>query len=255
MNSRLARVVTFSLTRGAAIGIAVVLWWASTNVLWSANPVLSRLGPEETVPALWSHIVDGNGVADIRTSLGRLLLGLAFAVVVGVPLGVLLGMKPAIETATSPIVNFMRMISPLAWAPVVIVALGVGNRPVVFLVGVTAVWPIALGTAAGVRHVAPSWYAVAQSLGASKRESLRFVTVPAVRVNVLTSLRLALGVAWIVLVPAEMLGVDSGLGYSVLNARDQLDYSLLGATVLLIGLIGFVLDSAFRRVFADSVSR
>ena len=87
----------------------------------------------------------------------------------------------------------------------------------------------------------------------SQCDALR--VVPEVRANVLTSLRLALGVAWIVLVPAEMLGVDSGLGYSVLNARDQLDCGLLGATVLLIGIIGFVLDTTFRRVFASSAAQ
>lgn len=234
--------------RLASVGGAVALWWFATAVVWSSNPVLSKIGPADAVPSLVNHLTDGNGVADIRTSLGRLVAGLVIAAVVGVPLGVLLGLKPAIESATSPIVNFMRMISPIAWAPVVIVAIGIGSRPVIFLVAVTAVWPLVLGTAAGVRQVAPGWHAVARSLGATRREELLHVTVPAVRGNVLTSLRLALGVAWIVLVPAEMLGVDSGLGYSVLNARDQLDYSRLGATVLLIGLIGFVLDTAFRRL-------
>lgn len=255
MSERTANIAISVVRRLVAVGAAVAVWWALTNHVWSTNPVISKLGPEETLPSLLSHLTDGNGIADIRTSLGRLLAGLIIAMIVGVPLGVLLGLKPGIESATSPIVNFMRMISPLAWAPVVIVALGVGNRPVIFLIGVTAVWPIALGTAAGVRQVLPAWYAVAQSLGANKSEAIRFVTVPAVRTNVLTSLRLALGVAWIVLVPAEMLGVDSGLGYSVLNARDQLDYALLGATVLLIGIIGFVLDSTFRRVFAGSAAQ
>lgn len=234
--------------RIAYLGGAIALWWFATGVLWSTNPVLSEMGPADAVPALVSHLVDGNGFGDIRTSLTRLLAGLLVAVVAGVPLGVLLGTRPGFESATSPIVNFLRMISPIAWAPVVIMAIGIGNGPVVFLVAVTAVWPVALGTAAGVRQVAPGWHAVARSLGATKREELLRVTVPAVRGNVLTSLRLALGVSWIVLVPAEMLGVDSGLGYSVLNARDQLDYSKLGATVLLIGLIGFGLDLAVRRV-------
>ena len=139
------------------------------------------------------------------------------------------------------------MISPLAWAPIVIVAVGVGSAPVIFLISVTAVWPLAMGSAAGVKAIAPGWKSVATSLGASKFESLRFVTAPAMRGHVLTASRLALGVAWIVLVPAEMLGVDSGLGYAILNARDQLNYSSLGGTVLLVGVIGFALDSLFRR--------
>ena len=99
-----------------------------------------------------------------------------------------------------------------------------------------------------MRAIQPGWRAVTTSLGATGSESLRLVTVPAVRGHVLTALRLALGVAWIVLVPAEMLGVDSGLGYAVLNARDQLDYAALGGAVLLIGVIGFFLDTIFRTV-------
>lgn len=234
--------------RGAAVGGALGLWWFLTAVVWAGNPVVSEIGPADAFPALADHIVGGDGIEDALTSLGRLLAGLAIAAGAGVPLGLLLGLRPSVEIAASPVINFLRMISPLAWAPVVIVALGVGSGPVVFLVAVTAVWPVALGTSAGVRQVAPAWQQVARSLGANKRERILLVTAPAIRANVLTSLRLALGVAWIVLVPAEMLGVDSGLGYAVLNARDQLDYPMLGATVVFIGAIGFALDTAFRRL-------
>jgi NitT/TauT family transport system permease protein len=229
---------------------SVGLWWFATSVVWGDNRVVSKIGPVDALPALWNGIASGGLIADLRASLARLVLGLVIAFVVGVPLGALLGSRRAVEEATAPVVNFLRMISPLAWAPVVIVAFGVGSAPVVFLIAVTAMWPICLGTAAGVRAVAPGWQAVATSLGATSVERLRFVTVPAVRGNVLTSLRMALGVAWIVLVPAEMLGVDSGLGYAVLNARDQLDYAALGGAVVLIGITGFVLDSVFRRAFA-----
>jgi NitT/TauT family transport system permease protein len=238
--------------RLAAVGGAVALWWLCAAVVWANNPVISQIGPLDAVPALVDHIANGRGVDDAFTSLGRLLSGLTIATAVGVPLGVVLGLRPGIELAASPVINFLRMISPLAWAPIVIVALGVGSGPVVFLVAVTAVWPVALGTASGVRQVSPSWYAVARSLGANRREQLFLVTAPAVRATVLTAVRLALGVAWIVLVPAEMLGVDSGLGYAVLNARDQLDYPMLGATVLFIGTIGFVLDTVFRRLLPST---
>lgn len=235
------------LSRLVAASTAFVVWWLLAAVVWADNPVISKIGPLDAVPALVDHLGNG-GVTDAVTSLSRLLTGLICAAVAGVPLGLLLGLRPGVESAMSPVINFLRMISPLAWAPVVIVALGVGSGPVVFLVAVTAVWPVALGTSAGVRQVAPSWYSVAKSLGATRREQILLVTVPAIRANVLTSLRLALGVAWIVLVPAEMLGVDSGLGYAVLNARDQLDYPKLGATVLFIGAIGFALDTVFRRL-------
>lgn len=236
--------------RSATVCGAIGVWWALTHVVWSDNPVLSKVGPTDAVPALIDIVTTTDGWADIRASFGRLILGLAIAAGIGVPLGVLFGSFRRVEEAATPIVNFFRMISPLAWAPLVIIAFGVGTAPVVFLIAVTAVWPLVLGTSSGVKAIQPGWKAVTTSLGATKGESLRHVTVPAVRGHVLTALRLALGVAWIVLVPAEMLGVDSGLGYAVLNARDQLDYGALGGTVLLIGVIGYILDSIFRTALA-----
>jgi NitT/TauT family transport system permease protein len=234
--------------RALTVGVAVALWWLLTAFVWDSNPVLSKIGPGDAVPALLEMLSTTDGWTDIRASLGRLLAGLLIAFSVGVPLGIVFGTFRSVESAATPIVNFLRMISPLAWAPLVIVAFGVGTAPVVFLISVTAVWPMVLGTSAGVRAVQPGWRAVTTSLGATRRESLWLVTVPAVRGHVLTALRLSLGVAWIVLVPAEMLGVDSGLGYAVLNARDQLDYAALGGSVLLIGVIGFALDTTFRSV-------
>ena len=240
------------LIRLATIAAAILVWWLLTEVVWNDNPVLSRVGPGDAIPAMWELLTTSDGWSDIRASLGRLLLGLLIAFVIGVPLGIVFGTYPSVEDAATPIVNFLRMISPLAWAPLVIVAFGVGTKPVVFLISITAVWPLVLGTSAGVRAIQSGWKAVTTSLGATGSESLRLVTIPAVRGHVLTALRLALGVAWIVLVPAEMLGVDSGLGYAVLNARDQLDYAALGGTVLLIGVIGFVLDAIFRSVLTQN---
>ena len=235
--------------RLVALVASLGIWWLASSVIWSANPVISNIGPGDAIPALWDGLIDGDLVSDLGSSLTRLSIGLAIAFIVGLPLGLALGSNRLLEDASTPIVNFLRMISPLAWAPIVIVAFGIGDVPVLFLIAITAVWPIALGTAAGVKAVSPALKELAESLGASRRERLRFVTSPVVEANVLTALRLALGVAWIVLVPAEMLGVDSGLGYAILNARDQLDYSALGGGVLLIGITGFVIDALFRRLF------
>lgn len=235
--------------RFTVVGGSLGLWWLAASVIWSSNPVISNIGPADSIPALWDGLREGDLISDLGSSLMRLLIGLAIAFVIGLPLGLALGSSRSLEDASTPVVNFLRMISPLAWAPIVIVAFGIGTVPVLFLIAITAVWPIALGTAAGVKAVSPALKEVAESLGASRRERLRFVTSPVVKANVLTALRLALGVAWIVLVPAEMLGVDSGLGYAILNARDQLDYAALGGGVLLIGITGFLIDVIFRRLF------
>jgi NitT/TauT family transport system permease protein len=129
------------------------------------------------------------------------------------------------------------------------VLFGIGTPPVVFLIAIAAVWPITMSTAAGVKALDPNWSLLAKSLGATKGETLRSIVVPGIRAHVLTGIRLALGVAWIVLVPAEMLGVDSGLGYQILNARDQLAYDLLAGIMLLIGLIGFAMDWLAQALF------
>jgi len=140
------------------------------------------------------------------------------------------------------------MISPLAWMPIAIIAFGVGNRPVYFLVAVAAVWPFIINTAHGVGRVEPLWIKVARNLGAGEGQVLRRVVIPAVVPDILTGLRLAIGLAWVVLVPAEMLGVSSGLGYFILDTRDRFRYDELMAAILLIGLLGYGLDGVVKVV-------
>ena len=185
----------------------------------------------------------------VEQLLERLGLGLLIASVVGVVIGWLLGSLRRVEQSASLIVQFLRMVSPLSWAPVAIVLFGIGTAPVVFLIAIAAVWPIALNTSAGIKALDPNWTLLARSLGARRLEIIRTIVLPGIRAHVLTGLRLALGVAWIVLVPAEMLGVDSGLGYQILNARDQLAYDLLAGIMLLIGLIGFAMDWLAQALF------
>ena len=135
------------------------------------------------------------------------------------------------------------MVSPLSWAPVAVALFGVGHAPVIFLVAIAAVWPVALNTASGVAALDPLHVRVARTLGATRPEILRTVVLPSIRPFTLTGVRLALGIAWVVIVPAEMPGVSSGLGYEILNARDRLAYDEMLVVILLIGLIGIALDT------------
>lgn len=184
-----------------------------------------------------------------RSVCGGCWWGLLIAVTVGVPLGLLLGLHAATEHAVAPVVQFLRMNSPLSWAPIAVALFGIGNQPVIFLVAAASVWPIVLNTAAGVRAIDPGLLLVARSFGATRREQLSAVVLPAIRGQVQTGFRVALGIAWVVLVPAEMLGVRSGLGYQILNARDQLAYDQVMAVIVVIGIIGYALDSLARIVF------
>lgn len=183
-------------------------------------------------------------------SLRRVGVGLGIAFLIGVPAGLLVGRVAWLDRASSTVIQFLRMISPLAWMPIAVMVLGIGDTPIYFLLAVSAVWPILLNTAEGVRRVDRRWTEMARSLGATEAEALRFVVVPAIAAHVVTGLRLGLGVAWIVLVPAEMLGVRAGLGYAILDARDRLAYPELMAVVLLIGCLGWAMDMAIRRIQA-----
>jgi NitT/TauT family transport system permease protein len=229
--------------------LAVVIWWLATSVASAQNPILGAMGPVDAVLALGSQAATGSLFNTIGVSLTRLGLGLLIAVVAGLTLGLLIGSVKWFEASTATVVQYLRMVSPLAWAPIAVVLFGIGSPPVVFLVAIAAVWPITLATAAGVKALDPEWLTLAKSLGASRLESVLAIVVPGIRGQVATGVRLALGVAWIVLVPAEMLGVDSGLGYQILNARDQIDYSLLAGVMLLIGAIGFAMDWLTQQLF------
>jgi NitT/TauT family transport system permease protein len=230
--------------------LAVAVWWIATDLLSSSSPILGAMGPANTWNALTNLLTQGNLLDSISVSLQRLFIGLGLATVTGIALGLLLGWLKWAEQLTSVPVQFLRMISPLVWMPVAIVVFGIGTPPVVFLIFIAAIWPIALATSSGVRQLEPKWHLLAKSFGASARERLVHIVIPGIRSNVLTGIRLALAVSWIVLVPAEMLGVDSGLGYSILNSRDQLAYDQLAAIMLTIGLLGFIIDWVAQKLFA-----
>ena len=131
-----------------------------------------------------------------------------------------------------------------------VIVLGVGDAPVIFLLAFAALWPILLNTAAGVAALDPHWLALARSLSATRRETVLRIVLPGITAHLLTGVRLALGLLWIVIVPAEMLGVSAGLGYFVLDTRDRLAYPELMAAIVLIGALGWALDGAARALHA-----
>ncbi|MGW5382306.1 ABC transporter permease [Nocardia sp. NPDC003963] len=236
------------LPRLAAVAAALLLWWVLTDLVAGPESLLREFGPQH-VPGAAGQLFDrGVLLPDIAVSMWRLLVGLLIAITVGIPLGLLLGLHAATEQAVAPVVQFLRMISPLSWAPIAVALFGIGNQPVIFLVAAASVWPIVLNTAAGVRAIDPGLLLVARSFGATRREQLSTVILPAIRVQVQTGVRIGLGIAWVVLVPAEMLGVRSGLGYQILNARDQLAYDQVMAVIVVIGVLGYALDTLSRVV-------
>ena len=184
--------------------------------------------------------------AHIGASLQRVAVGLMGALAAGIPIGFALGLSRRAEETVSPAFQFLRMVSPLSWMPVAVMLFGIGNAPIYFLLAFAAVWPIILNTASGVRNINPQWLELGRSLSATRAEMLFKIMLPAVLGDILNGLRLAIGISWVVLVPCEMLGVNEGLGYFILDTRDRLAYSELMAAIVLIGIIGWLLNSAAR---------
>lgn len=241
-----------SLTWGAfGLIVTVAVWWIFTHAAGGANSMIAAFQPERLPGALASLWERGVILQDASTSLWRLLCGLGLAVLIGVPLGLLIGYSRPFKWASTPPVQFLRMVSPLSWAPVAVALFGVGHAPVIFLIAAAAVWPITMNTAAGVAALDPLHVRVARTLGATPMELIRTVVLPSIRPFVMTGIRLALGIAWVVIVPAEMLGVSSGLGYEILNARDRLAYDEMLVVILIIGLIGIALDAFAQWVLRD----
>jgi NitT/TauT family transport system permease protein len=237
----------------AAIGLAilVVLWWIGGYAL-SANPAtesFSDFGPIPTfkaIPAMWEA---GKIQSAVVASGYRLGMGLLIAFAIGVPLGILMGRSKRFRELSNSPFQFLRMVSPLSWMPLaVLIFVAAWDHSIIFLIAIASVWPIAFATAAGLAKVDPAWFKVARNLGAKPWHMILTITIPAIAFDISTGTRLALGIAWVVLVPAELLGVTSGLGYAIKDARETLAYSELTAIVLVIGVIGWFLDSLVAMV-------
>ncbi len=233
----------------AGLAALLALWWLGTEVLAPAGGMARRFAPGATFVSLGQLLTGSDLPMHVAVSLRRIAVGLGLALAIGVPLGLAIGSYRRLEAALSPAMQFLRMISPLSWMPIAVMVFGVGDDPVYFLLTFAAVWPIVLNTAAGVQQLDARWLLLAQSVAATRWETLRHVVLPGVLGHILTGVRLAIGILWIVLVPCEMLGVSAGMGYFILDTRDRLAYSELMAMVLLIGVLGFLLDAAARGLY------
>lgn len=240
------RVLHIALGLGG-LALLLVLWWLATDVVAAEGSFGHRFSPTIALPAL-VRLLGSDLPLHIFVSLKRVAVGLALALLIGVPVGLMVGTSRMTEAATTPAFQFLRMISPLSWMPIAVMIFGIGDAPIYFMLAFAAIWPILLNTAAGVRQLDPHWLLLARSLSATRWETLHRVILPGTLGSVVTGMRLAIGISWIVLVPCEMLGVQAGMGYFILDTRDRLAYDELMATVLAIGIIGYGLDLAARSV-------
>lgn len=185
----------------------------------------------------------------IVASLFRVSWGFGLAVLVGVPLGLVLGWFRPAFLAMNPIIQILRPISPIAWIPVAILWFGVKDTAPVFLIFLASVFPITVSSMAAVQNMQSVYIRAAQNFGLTGFSLFRRVIFPAALPQIITGIRIALGVAWLVVVAAEMIAVNSGLGYLIIDARNAgKRYDLVVAGMALIGVIGLILDLLVRRL-------
>jgi len=217
------------------------------SVIWTATKVFpSPVSVEKgIIELLHKHLL----WADIGDSLRRVALGFGAAIICGIPLGLFLGWNPAANQVVNPVLQILRPISPIAWIPVAIIFFGVGDHPAIFLVFLGSFFPIVVACASGVSSVSPVLRSAGRNFGLSTPRLLTRVIFPAALPQILVGLRIALGIAWLVVVAAEMIAVDSGLGYLVIDSRNSgKRYDLVVAAMLMIGIIGLALDMLVRSI-------
>jgi len=225
--------------------LLLALWyygvrWTGTNVFPSPLEVEKGMAQLIQQNILW---------ADIGDSLRRVAIGFGAAAILGIPLGLTCGWYPALNQVVNPVIQILRPISPIAWIPVAIIFFGVGDNAAIFLIFLGAFFPILVACADGVSNVPSVCRRVGRNFGLSASQLLAKVVFPAALPRIIAGLRIALGIAWLVVVAAEMVAVESGLGYLVIDSRNSgKRYDLVVAAMLLIGVIGLALDMGFRRL-------
>jgi NitT/TauT family transport system permease protein len=227
------------------LGLFLAIW--HYGVIWSGSSVFPS--PMEVGKGLAELAAQGLLARYIADSFRRVALGFFAAVLLGIPSGLALGWYPAAADTVNPLIQIVRPISPIAWIPLSIVWFGVGDAAAIYLIFLGALFPIMVETMNAVRNVPLVYRHAGLNFGLSPVQLLLRVVLPACTPQLLVGLRIALGVAWLVVVAAEMIAVDSGLGYLVIDARNSgKRYDLVVAAMLLIGLIGLALDICIRRI-------
>ncbi len=228
-----------------ALLVLLVLWWIAARVI---DDRIVLPSPEVVGARLIELLTPGPGSLwpDIGSSLTRVVLGLGAGIAVGVALGVFIASSRVVRAAIDPLLQGGRAIPPLAWTPLLIVWLGIGELSKVFLIFIAIVPVIAIGTSAGIVGVDSSLRRAAVTLGAGRRYAMRRVILPAALPEVLTSIRISQGLAWSCLVAAELIASTEGVGYRILQAGRYLETETIFVGILVIGLLAMLGDAILR---------
>lgn len=220
--------------------IVALLWELATRLSgWSVAVFPS---PVQAASGMWELIRDGTLLKHSVASLFRVSVGFYLSVLLGLPLGIVLGWWKTGHLLSNSLIQFLRPISPLAWIPLAVLWFGIGDKPAIFLIFLASFFPLVVSTITAVRHVRSIYFQVAANFNFTRVETVTKVIFPAILPSVLPALRISLGVAWLVVVAAEMIAVKSGLGYLILDSRNALRMDFVMDAMIAIGAIGICLD-------------
>ena len=213
-------------------------------------------GPLDVAATLWGHLKDpfydrgpndkGIGI-QLAYSVGRVALGYGLAVIVAIPVGFLIGMSPLTARALDPYIQILKPVSPLAWMPLALYTIKDSSLSAIFVIFICSVWPMLINTVFGVASTRKEWLNVARTLEVGPIRRAFTVILPAAAPTILTGMRISIGIAWLVIVAAEMLVGGTGIGYFVWNEWNNLSITNVITSILLIGLVGMVLDQLLAR--------
>jgi NitT/TauT family transport system permease protein len=223
--------------------ILLAAWWMA--VVKAQSAIFPT--PMQVIDGTRELIADGTLLEHIEASLMRVGAGFGLAIALAVPLGLWMGRVDLAYRTLNPIFQILRPISPIAWIPLAILWLGVGNASPIFLIFIAAVFPMIVQTAAAVHTIEQRYLRAAANFGVSRSRLFRQVIIPAVLPQIIVGMRISLGVAWLVVVAAEMIALHSGLGYMIMDSRNAGNrYDLVVAGMIIIGVIGLMLDGLMR---------
>jgi NitT/TauT family transport system permease protein len=225
------------------IAVLIALWWIVVVATESAifpTPLQVVQGTLELARdgTLWDHI---------GASLFRVAAGFGLAVLFAIPLGLWMGWVRGAFVTLNPLFQILRPISPIAWIPIAILWFGVGNASPIYLIFIASVFPMIVQTTAGVHTIEKRYLRAAENFGVPRKKLFLRVVFPAALPQIIVGMRIGLGVAWLVVVAAEMIALRSGLGYLIIDSRNAGNrYDLVVAGMIIIGLIGLALDGIMR---------
>ena len=227
----------------ALIAVLIAAWWLTVYLTHS----LIFPTPWEVVTGTWELLRNGTLWDHIGASLMRVGAGFGLAVCFALPLGLWMGWVPGAYRTLNPLFQILRPISPIAWIPIAILWFGVGDAAPIYLIFISSVFPMIVQTTVGVHTIEKRYLRAAENFGVSRLTLFKQVVIPAVLPQVLVGMRIGLGVAWLVVVAAEMIALHSGLGYMIMDSRNAGNrYDLVVAGMIIIGLIGLSLDTIMR---------